>query len=44
MSGFEDANYFSTAFKKRVGQTPLEYKKNNCRTMQVDAAAKREGA
>ncbi len=29
MSGFEDANYFCTAFKKRVGQTPLAYKKSN---------------
>lgn len=28
MTGFDDANYFCTVFKKRVGKTPLEYKKS----------------
>ena len=28
-SGFPDAGYFSTVFKKHQGMTPLEYKKTH---------------
>ena len=28
MSGFSNSNYFSTAFKKEVGKSPAEYRRN----------------
>ena len=32
MVGYESANYFARAFKKKTGMTPTEYRRSNARS------------